>query len=120
MPFVIIDASGPVLSVKISGELERSEVSQIQAAALQSIGRWEKIDALFMLDNFQGWKQSEDWGDISFMSDHDKDIGKIAVVGDERWRDMIYAFLAKGFRGAEIEYFLPAELSKARSWLGTP
>jgi hypothetical protein len=120
MPFVIIDGSGPVLSVKISGELERSEVSQIQAAALQSIGRWEKIDALFVLDDFQGWKRSEEWGDVTFMVEHGKQIHKIAVVGEEKWRDMIYAFLAKGFRDAEIEYFLPADLSKARSWLGTP
>ena len=119
MPFVIIDGSGPVLSAKISGELERSEVTQIQAAALQTIQRWEKIDALFILDNFQGWKRGDDWGDVTFMTEHGKQIGKIAVVGEERWRDMIYAFLARGFRDAEIEYFLPADLAKAQSWLGT-
>ena len=58
-----------------------------------------------------------DWGDITFMAEHDKEIGKIAVVGEEGWRDMICAFLAKGFRGAQIEYFLPGDLAKARTWL---
>ena len=117
MPFTILDGTGPIMSAKISGELERSEVGQLQAAALSVIKRHGRVNALFVLDNFQGWKQSNDWGDISFMSEHDKEIGKIAVVGEEGWRDMICAFLAKGFRGAQIEYFLPGDLAKARTWL---
>jgi hypothetical protein len=34
MALKIIDASGPMISAKISGELSKSEVSQMQAAAL--------------------------------------------------------------------------------------
>ena len=113
MAFTIIDASGPVISAKISGELGKSEVSQIQAAALDAIRRCGKISALFILENFHGWKREPD-----FLTEHDKDIAKIAVVGDEEWRDFAYAFLAKGFRQAEVEYFLPGDLAKARAWLG--
>ncbi len=117
MPFTIIDAAGPVITAKISGELGKSEVNQLQAAALGAIKRHGRVNALFILENFQGWKQTGDWGDITFMTEHDDQIGKIAVVGAEDWRDMIYAFLAKGFRQAQVEYFLPPELAKARSWL---
>jgi SpoIIAA-like len=120
MPFTIIDASGPIISAKISGELSKAEVSQMQAAALEAIQRCGKISALFILENFQGWKREGDWGDITFMTEHDKDIAKIAVVGDEEWRDLVYAFLAKGFRQAQVEYFLPADLAKARAWLSAP
>src|SRR5688500_14916361 len=120
MPFTIVDGSGPVISAKISGELGKSEVEQMQAAALQAIRRCGKISALFILDDFRGWKSGDDWGDVSFMTDHDKEIVKMAVVGKEGWRDMIYAFLAKGFRSAAIEYFLPDELAKARAWLSAP
>jgi hypothetical protein len=117
MPFTIVDAPGPIISAKISGELSKSEVSQIQAVAVEAMRRCGKINALFILENFEGWKQTGDWGDITFMTEHDDQIGKIAVVGAEGWRDMIYAFLAKGFRNAQVEYFLPSELVKARSWL---
>jgi hypothetical protein len=117
MAFTIIDATGPVISAKISGEIARSEVSQIQAAALDAIRRCGKISALFILENFQGWKREGNWGDITFLTEHDKDIAKIAVVGDEEWRDFVDAFLAKGFRQAAVEYFLPADLAKARAWL---
>ena len=117
MAFTIIDTSGPIISARISGELAKSEVSQIQTAALDAIRRCGRISALFMLDNFHGWKQEGDWGDITFLIEHDKDIAKIAVVGEEGWRDLIYAFLAKGFRQAAVEYFLPTDLAKARAWL---
>ncbi|HEY6997084.1 MAG TPA: STAS/SEC14 domain-containing protein [Candidatus Binatia bacterium] len=117
MAFTILDSTGPIVSVKISGELDRSEVTQIQAAALKAIQRCGKISALFILDEFRGWKRDGNWGDISFMTQHDEDISKIAVVGEEQWRDLICAFLAKGFRTAAVEYFLPADLAKARAWL---
>jgi len=117
MAFTMIDATGPIISAKISGELGKAEVRQMQTGALKAIQRCGKINALFILDNFLGWKREGDWGDIAFMTDHDKDIGKIAVVGEEEWRDLIYAFLAKGFRQAAVEYFLPADLAKARAWL---
>ncbi len=117
MPFTMIDASGPVVSAKISGDLSKAEVSQIQAAALEAIRCYGKISALFILDNFTGWMRGDQWGDITFLTEHDKDIVKIAVVGDEQWRDLIDAFLAKGFRQAAVQYFLPADLAKARAWL---
>jgi len=117
MAFTIIDASGPIISATISGELGKSEVTQIQAAAVDAMRRFGKISALFVLDNFRGWKREPDWGDVTFLTEHDNDIAKIAVVGEEEWRDLIYAFLAKGFRQAEVEYFTPADLTKARAWL---
>lgn len=120
MAFTILDGSGPVISAKISGELGRSEVSQMQAAALDAIRRCGTINALFILENFRGWKREPDWGDVTFMTEHDQEITKIAVVGEDEWRDLIYAFLAKGFRQAAVEYFLPGDLAKARAWLSAP
>jgi len=119
MPFTIVDATGPMISVKISGEIEKTEVTQIQAAALGAIQRCGRINALFILDDFRGWKRDGNWGDISFMTQHDQEIVKIAVVGDEQWRDLVCAFLAKGFRTAAVEYFVPSDLPKARAWLET-
>src|SRR5262245_53782512 len=118
MALTMLDATGPVISAKITGDLSKSEVSQIQAAALDAVRRCGKISALFILEDFHGWKRESSWGDLTFMTEHDKDITKIAVVGEEAWRDLIFAFLAKGFRQATIEYFLPADLAKARAWLG--
>ncbi|MGH7810818.1 MAG: STAS/SEC14 domain-containing protein, partial [Candidatus Binatia bacterium] len=61
------------MSAKISGELRKTEVSEIQAAALEAIRRCGKISALFLLENFRGWQRGDEWGDISFLVEHDKD-----------------------------------------------
>jgi hypothetical protein len=65
MALTIIDASGPIMSARISGELSKSEVAQMQAAAIEAIRRCGKISALFMLEDFRGWKREGDWSDIS-------------------------------------------------------
>jgi hypothetical protein len=57
MAFTIVDATRQTISAKLSGELSKSEVSQMQAAALAAIRRCGKISALFILENFRGWKR---------------------------------------------------------------
>jgi SpoIIAA-like len=117
MPFIITDATGPIIAATITGELTIANVRQLQAAAIDAIRRYGKISALFILDDFRGWNPDGDWGDVTFLSEHDKDIARIAVVGDEKWQTLICAFLAKGFRDAAVEYFPPGDINKARAWL---
>jgi hypothetical protein len=117
MPFTLIDGTGPIVTVKINGELSRADVSQIQAIAREAIQRNGKISALFFLDQFRGWKTEPGWGDLTFLNEHDHNIQKIAVVGDTRWKDDVCAFLAKGFRSAAVEFFLLSEPYKARQWV---
>jgi len=49
------------------------------------------------------------------MTRHDQDISKIAVLCDEQSRDLVCAFIAKVFRTAAIEYFIPTDLTKGRA-----
>ena len=46
-------------------------------------------------------------------------IEKMAIVGDEKWRDDTLAFNAKGFRPTALEFFAAAGLNQARTWLGS-
>jgi hypothetical protein len=117
MPFIVTEATGPIINATITGQLSIADLRQLQASAVDAIRRRGKISALFILEQFRGWEREGDWGDVSFLSEHDQDIVKIAVVGDEQWRALVYAFLAKGFRHAAVEYFAPGDLNKARSWL---
>jgi len=54
---------------------------------------------------------------MSFLSEHGDDISRMAIVGEERWRDDALMFVAKGLRATGIEYFTPADLDRARAWL---
>ena len=53
MAFTMINSSGPVFSARIAGKLRNSEVTEMQAAALEAIRRCGKTSALFILDHFQ-------------------------------------------------------------------
>jgi hypothetical protein len=105
------------VSVKIKSILKKSELDQMQEVAKKAIEREGKVRILVTLDNFLGWERGDDWGDISFDIKHDKDIEKIAIVGDEKWRDLTLAFLAKPFRPMEIKYFDSSQIDRARSWI---
>ena len=57
-----------------------------------------KVKALIQLEDFAGWEPGEQWGDVSFFFRHDRDIEKIAVVGEPRWRDEMLMFLFADYR----------------------
>jgi len=43
---------------------------------------------------------------------HDKNISRIAVVGDEKWRDLMYAYSTKGFAKPRLNISFLTSLQK--------
>ena len=117
MPAEIIDATGKLLQIRLRGLLKKSDHDRIIKIAKEAIAREGKIRALIIADGFEGWERSGDWGDVSFMMEEGRHIEKMAIVGDEKWRDDALAFTAKGFRPTAIEFFPAANLNEARMWL---
>ena len=117
MPVEIIDAAGKLLQIRIRGMLKKADYDRIIQIAKEAIAREGKIRALIILEVFQGWEQHEVWGDVSFMMEEGQHIEKMAIVGDEKWRDDALAFTAKGFRPTAIEFFGTSRLNEARTWL---
>ena len=104
MPVEIIDASGKLLQVKIRGVLTKADHERIMQVAKEAIAREEKVRALAILDGFEGWERHGGWGEVSFMMEEGQHIEKMAIVGDEKWRDDALAFTAKGFRPTVNEF----------------
>ena len=117
MPASIQHESGNLFRVRISGVLRQAEMKDVQTAAAQEIARLGTIKVLFVLEQFEGWERDADWGDLAFYAAHDKDIEKIAIVGEEKWRDHGLAFAGAGIRKAAVQFFTPAESAQARAWL---
>jgi hypothetical protein len=117
MPASIQHESGNLFRVRISGVLRQAELKDVQTVATQEIGRLGRIKLLFVLEQFEGWERDADWGDLAFYAAHDKDIEKIAIVGEEKWRDHGLAFAGAGIRKAAVHFFPPAESAQARAWL---
>jgi hypothetical protein len=75
-------------------------------------------DRKSFLEAFGGWQWRADWVDVTFMTEHSKDMGKIAIVGDEKWKDDAFAFTAKGFRYRHRALY-SVTLGGSRAWLSS-
>ena len=117
MPIQMINASGKLLQVRIRGIFKKADHDRIVQIAKEAIAREGKIRALVILEGFEGWERHEGWGDVSFMMEQGRDIEKMAIVGDQRWKDDAIAFTAKGFRPTAIEFFAVSHMNAARIWV---
>jgi hypothetical protein len=116
----IIDVSDGVLTVEIRGTLEPADLRRAQASALEAIRTHGKLRLLVIATGFLGWKRDEDWSDVAFPAQQDRNLEKMAIVGDQRWEDLVLAFTGKGFRPVAIQYFPTAHLARARAWVASP
>ncbi len=104
--------------LKISSVFTDQDRKAMEAAGRAEIDRGVKIKVLILTAQFAGWGKEGDWGDMKFMLEYDPFMEKIAVVGDEKWREMFLMYLGAGHRKAAVEYFPTGQEAKARSWLG--
>lgn len=113
----IQDATGGILTVRITGKLSQPELRAVQKSAAEILQRQGRMRILVLAEGFQGWERGGDWGDLSFQVGSDPFIERMAIVGEKKWEDLAVLFAAKGLRQFPVEYFPPAELAQARAWL---
>jgi len=113
----ITDIQNAVVTVKVTGKLTESEMAAVQQRAVAIIKTQGKVRILVLTDAFSGWERGGKWNDFAFQEQNDPHIEKMAIVGDEQWRDLTLVFTAKGLRPFPIEYFATADIAMARAWL---
>jgi hypothetical protein len=104
---------------RVSGTFRKTELEKAQSECEAIIRKLGQIKILVIMDNFTGWERTEGWEDMSFADRNDPFIDKFAIVGDVKWRDLSYAFVARGLRPVPIEYFEAGQEAAARQWLET-
>ena len=118
MTCTILKDDGEFTMVRIDGRFERPDLDLIQALSRQRIERGIRPRVLALLGAFEGWGRSGDWdGDVAFASGHGNDIARIAVVGDEKWKDDVFLFVWKDLRTTPVEFFPAARLAEAEAWV---
>ncbi len=113
----IIGFQGGLITVKISGKLQWAEFAQAEKAASAILRSGHKVRFLVLTENFQGWESEGDWGNLNFQTRHDEQIERIALVGEESWRELAEMFVGKGLRSVQIQYFTPSQEALARAWV---
>lgn len=112
----IINIDGDLLTIRLSGVMGVAEQQAVQRQAADIINAGGKPRMLVVAENFQGWAR-DDWGDMGFLMEYGDAVVKMAIVGDERWKDDACAFAGKGLRETEIEFFPSSALAEAERWV---
>jgi SpoIIAA-like len=106
-----------IFRIELKDKLRQAEFKRCQEQILQEVSRLGPVRLLFVLDGFEGWESQDNWGDLSFFVRHGDSIARIAIVGEERWRDLALMFAAADLRRAPVEFFGASDLVEAQRWL---
>ena len=117
MAYEILEIDNEIIRVRISGVMRLADQDELQKVASDLIDRGLKPRLLLMAENFEGWEKGEGWGDVGFLMDYGDSIVKMAIVGDERWKEQVFMFTGKGLRPTEIEFFPSSSSKEAELWV---
>ena len=107
-----------IVHARLSGAMTHADQQALEALAKRLIDAGGKVRLLVTLEGFEGWQKDSAWGDdLGFQLDYGNEIVRIAVVGDQRWKEQALMFVGKGFRDTEIEFFRPDSLAAAKAWI---
>lgn len=119
MAIEIIKITDSVVHVRIRDVMLIADQKMLESVGMQLIEKGKKLRLLAIIEDFKGWEKTEAWGDVSFMMEHGDEIVKMAIVGDERWKEEMLIFVGKGLRSTEIEFFRPSALKQAEEWVAS-
>ena len=117
MPITLEEEPGRVFRLEMRGMLRKAEFDHCQSQLAGEMSRQGPVRLLFILDGFEGWESSGEWGDLSFYLRHGDRIERIAIVGPERWRVESLMFAAADLRKAPVEFFADGAVADALRWL---
>ncbi len=110
-----------IYRLDVSGRLGKPEFDRSLESAAAEIRRIGPIKLLFVLTQFEGWEQNPNWGDLTFYVNYGDSIERIAIVGDEKWRNETLMFASADLRRAPVEFFSSQNaLAEAHAWLAAP
>ena len=117
MSVTISKESENLFVVTIKGVFTYDDLKEIEKHSGESTYVDLKAKILVLAEEFSGWGKEGDWGDLTFMYEHDAQIEKIAVVVEDKWKNQILMFLGAGRRQAAVEFFPTGEVQAACNWL---
>src|ERR1051325_8274940 len=103
MSIEIVDNLEGILTVKVSGRLTPTDLLATQQSAADILREHGGSRLLFVTEDFQGWEKGGDWGDLSGQMELDSYARRIAIVGEQKWKDLALLFAGKGIRRVAIE-----------------
>jgi hypothetical protein len=108
---------GPLMGVRIEGEVTARETRRLTAHIEERSARWGALRILVVLDTYPNFNSAEALcEDLRFAKLAAAKIARIAVVGAEPWKDT-WVGLFGLFGGLDMAYYQTADIEAAWQWL---
>ena len=107
---------GKILEVRVSGKLTHADYQRFVPEFGRLVREHGRINVLFEMVEFRGWKAAALWDDIRFDLNHFAGIERLAMVGEKKWQKGMSKF-CRPFTTARIRYFDRTAAGEARAWL---
>jgi hypothetical protein len=120
MPATLHHERDNLYRLDVGGILSKDDLDRVQELLLKEMDRTgiRTVRLLVVLEGFEGWdSRSSNWSDLTFYVKHGDRLERIAIVGNERWRDHALMFAAADLRRGPVEFFASDAMSDARAWL---
>jgi hypothetical protein len=109
--------TGVTYRLDVGGTMMKADLEQWQRVLAGEIAKHGTVRLLIVLNRFAGWSAGDKWDDMAFYQTHGDRIERMAIVGEDRWREEAMMFVGAGLRKGSVEYFVPGAISQAREWL---
>lgn len=119
MPATVHHERDNVYRLDVNGVLSKDDLDRVQKQLLHDLDLAGTRTArlLVVLVGFEGWDSGSNWSDLTFYVRYGDRLERIAIVGNERWRDLAMMFAAADLRKGPVEFFASDAMRDARAWL---
>ena len=105
-----------IVTIKAAGRLAKADYDRFVPEFERLARAQGPLRLLIELDDFRGWDLPALWEELKFDTTHQRDMGRVAVIGDKAWQKWS-TLLSKPFFRAETRYFERGQAADARTWL---
>jgi hypothetical protein len=107
---------GTIVTLRFNKKLDKEDYEAFIPLIESQIQNAAPIRVLVELNDFEGWTAGALWEDTKFAARHFKDIERLAITGESRWKTGVMVFV-KPFTSAEVRFFDIQEVDRARQWI---
>lgn len=110
------ESKGDLVAIRISGHVDKSDYAVMLPVLEEKIKQHSKIKVYAELQDVETYSLEALWEDVKFDIRHAADFKKAAIVGDQKWLDML-TIVASPFTSAQVKYFDFKEREQAMEWV---
>ena len=116
---IVVQEAPQRFTLTVSGVISPQLVAECQKKILAVGRQGSKSRGMIRADDFQGFVRGFDGGtsEIERALGIDEIVERIAVVANEKWHENLEIFMGGWMRKAQISFFAPTDVERARAWL---